>query len=118
MQTGKIMLVGALLGALLCAAPAQAAPSYTFTAEDVGFIDGGDQAGAAGRIAAMDDYVGAKTPVVRLDLFWSDVQACATCPPQWGRLDALVGAAAARGGRVLLILDYSTSWATGGCAGE
>jgi hypothetical protein len=114
MKTGMIALVGALLGALLVGAPAHAAPSYTFSAEDVGFIDGGGDDGAPARIAAMDDYVGAKTPVVRIDLFWSDVQDCATCPPKWGRLDTLVGAAAARGVRVLLILDYSTSWANGG----
>ena len=81
---------------------------YGFTSADVGFIDGGDAPGAPARIAAMDDYVGDRKPVVRIDLFWSDVQPCATCAPRWERLDALVDAAHRRGMRVRFTLADQT----------
>src|SRR5687768_4064942 len=83
---------------------------YVFTSADVGFIDGSDPAGRAGRIADMDAYVGAKKPIIRIDLFWDQVQPCATCPPNWTALDAMVDAAHAQGVRVLLILDYAVPW--------
>jgi len=91
---------------------------YMFTSDDVGFIDGGDAPDVPGRLAAMDDYVGDKKPIVRIDLFWNDVQPCPACPLEWSRLDALVDTANARGMRVLLILDYSASWANGGRDGS
>ena len=89
---------------------------YVFTSADVGFIDGSDPAGRAGRIADMDAYVGAKKPIIRIDLFWDQVQPCATCTPNWTALDAMVDAAYTQGVRVLLILDYAVPWANGGRA--
>lgn len=90
------------------------ADPYVFTSADVGFVDGADPAGAPDRLAAMDEYVGDKKPIVRIDLFWDQVQPCATCPLTWTRLDSLVNTAHDRGMRVLLILDYGVSWANGG----
>jgi hypothetical protein len=87
---------------------------YAFTSADVGFIDGSDAAGRPGRVAAMDAYVGDKKPILRLDLFWNDVQPARDASPNWTSLDGSVDAAYAQGVRVLLILDYSTPWANGG----
>ena len=119
--TIAVLTVGVLVGGDGPPADADPAPipdPYAFTSADVGFIDGGDAAGAPARIAAMDEYAGNKKPIVRIDLFWDDVQPCATCVPQWQRLDALVNAANQQGMRVLLILDYSVSWANGGRDGR
>ncbi|GAA2714098.1 hypothetical protein [Actinoplanes palleronii] len=92
---------------------ASVAPSYVFTSDDVGFADGGGPDNAVDRITAMDEYLGDKKPLLRLDLFWDDVQQCATCAPDWSDLDPRVDAAYERGARVLLVLDYSAPWANG-----
>ncbi|BCY07271.1 cellulase family glycosylhydrolase [Actinoplanes sp. L3-i22] len=97
------------------APPARAdADPYAFTSADVGFIDGADTEGRPDRIAAMDDYLGDKKPIIRLDLQWDQVQPTSDGAPNWQRLDQTVDAAYARGVRVLLILDYTPSWANGG----
>ncbi|MEU8661698.1 ricin-type beta-trefoil lectin domain protein [Actinoplanes philippinensis] len=114
-----------LIAALLVLpAPPAAAPvpipdPYVFTADDVGFADGGDADTSVGRIAAMDEYLGPKKPILRLDLFWELLQPQRGGPIDWnaGRLDDRVNAAHEQGVRVLLILDYAPSWA-GGHEGE
>ncbi|MDI6097112.1 RICIN domain-containing protein [Actinoplanes sp. NEAU-A12] len=110
--------VASLVAAALPVAAAAAEPvpisnPYVFTADDVGLIDGGDRAGAVGRIPEMDAYLGAKKPILRLDLFWNDVQPVEGGPMDWtvNRLDEQVDAAYEQGIRVLLILDYSAAWA-------
>jgi hypothetical protein len=70
------------------------------------FVDGGDRDGATDRIAAMDQYVGDKKPMIRLDLFWNDVQPTRDATPDFRAFDARVDAAYGQGVRVLLILDY------------
>src|SRR4051794_26932414 len=96
--------------------PVSIADPYSFSAADVGFVDGSDAAGRASRVAAMDAYVGDKKPIVRLDMFWNDVQPNRGDAPNWTKLDGYVDAAYQQGVRVLLILDYSAAWATGGHA--
>jgi hypothetical protein len=93
--------------------PADAAETPVFTSGDVGFTEGGSLAGLAGRLDAMDAYVGARKPMLRLDLNWATVQPSADAEPDFSALDTAVDAAAARGIRVLLILNYGTEW-TGG----
>ncbi|AGZ39342.1 hypothetical protein AFR_05265 [Actinoplanes friuliensis DSM 7358] len=93
--------------------PADAAETPVFTSGDVGFSEGGSLDGLAGRLDAMDAYVGDRKPMLRLDLNWSAVQPAATDEPRFTALDPVVDAAAARGIRVLLILNYGTTW-TGG----
>jgi hypothetical protein len=93
------------------AEPVPIADPYVFTSDDVGFADGSDPAGRVGRLAAMDEYVGDKSPIVRLDAFWNDVQKCKGCAFDWSPIDPTITAAHERGMRVLLILDYSAAWA-------
>ncbi|GIF17240.1 hypothetical protein [Actinoplanes teichomyceticus] len=98
------------------ASAAAAASPYTFTSDDVGFAEGGgngDDASSIDRITAMDEYLGDKKPIIRLDLLWDNVQKCSTCAPDWRALDPRVDAAYERGARVLLILDYAAPWANG-----
>jgi hypothetical protein len=87
---------------------------YTFTADDVGFAEGGAPTGLADRLDEMDTYLGAKKPIIRLDLEWWYVQDCAACALRWDKLDPIVDAAYARGSRVLIILAYGAPWANGG----
>ncbi|GAA2875409.1 hypothetical protein Acy02nite_76740 [Actinoplanes cyaneus] len=94
--------------------PAAVADPYVFTSADVGFSDGSDTEGRPERIAAMDDYLGEKKPIVRLDLQWDQVQPTRDGALNWQKLDQNIDAAYARGVRVLLILDYAPSWANGG----
>jgi hypothetical protein len=96
------------------AEPAPVADPYVFTSADVGFSDGSDTEGRPERIAAMDDYLGEKKPIVRLDLQWDQVQPTRDGALNWQKLDQNIDAAHARGVRVLLILDYTPSWANGG----
>jgi hypothetical protein len=114
--TGKLAALGAAL--VLAATPAvpaaaDTAPAAMFGSDDVGFVDGSDEAGRVARVADMVDYVSPKKPILRLDIFWDTVQACAACGFDWTRLDPVVDAAAAQGVRVLLILDYAAPWANG-----
>jgi hypothetical protein len=111
-------ILAATTALMVLTAPASAASTNTFDSADVGFIDGSDPAGRTDRVADMVSYLGGKKPIIRMDIFWNDVQACATCAFDWSRLDATVGAAAAQGARVLLILDYSATWANGGLDGR
>ncbi|GAB2599937.1 hypothetical protein Aab01nite_65820 [Paractinoplanes abujensis] len=109
-------------GAETAAAPsagvAAAADPYVFSRADVGFSEGAATTGLVGRLDAMDAYAGDRKPVLRLDLDWWGVQDCATCAPDFGRLDPIVDAANARDMRVLLILGYAPPWANGGHAGD
>ncbi|MFI5495875.1 hypothetical protein [Actinoplanes sp. NPDC051859] len=111
--TVLLLLIGAV-GVPAPVAPVPIADPYTFTSADVGFIDGGDLESRPGRIAAMDEYVGNKKPIIRVDLYWHEVQPSRHVAPNWTRLDGVVDAAYERGVRVLLILDYSAPWANGG----
>ncbi|MEV6596068.1 hypothetical protein AB0M36_04290 [Actinoplanes sp. NPDC051346] len=88
---------------------------YVFSSADVGFIEGGvDVQRRVDLIPVMDEYVGDKKPIIRIDLGWNFIQSCATCPVDWTELDRSVDAAYAQGMRVLLILGYAPSWANGG----
>lgn len=110
-----IITIGAMIRVpAVTADPTRAPDPHTFTSADVGFIDGGDPAGRPGRVAEMDAYLGDKKPIVRLDMFWNDVQPNRGTPPNWKILDDHVNAAYQQGARVLLILDYSATWANGG----
>lgn len=110
----RIVLAALLLAGLgAVTLPASAEP-VTFTKDDVGFSEGAATAGLVDRLDAMDAYVGAKKPMLRLDLDWWKVQDCATCPPDFAHLRPIVDAAHERGMPVLLILAYSPPWATGG----
>jgi hypothetical protein len=90
------------------------APAYNVG--DIGFAEGAGVADAdlPRRLDAMVAYVPGRSPFVRLDLDWWYVQDCRACAPRWDRLDPVVDQAAARGMRVLLILDYAPPWANGG----
>jgi hypothetical protein len=99
---------------LASADPVPIPAPYTFTSGDVGFSEGGAPTGLAGRLDEMDSYLGARKPIIRLDLEWWYVQDCATCALRWDKLDPTVDAAYDRGIRVLVILDYGAPWANGG----
>jgi hypothetical protein len=105
-----LAVVATLVSVML---PADAAEAPVYTDADVGFTEGGSLAGLADRLDAMDAYVGARKPMLRLDLNWANVQPAGDAEPDFTALDTVVDAAAARGIRVLLILDYGTAW-TGG----
>jgi hypothetical protein len=62
----------------------------------------------------MDTYLGARKPIIRLDLEWWYVQDCPACASRWDKLDPIVDAAHERGMRVLIILDYGAPRANGG----
>ncbi|WP_198029012.1 hypothetical protein [Actinoplanes sp. N902-109] len=85
-----------------------------FSSADVGFAEGAVTTGLAGRLDAMDAYVGDRKPIVRLDLDWQGVQPTAAATPDFRKLDPIVDAAHDKGIRVLLILAYSATWANGG----
>ncbi|MEV6304363.1 hypothetical protein AB0M02_33500 [Actinoplanes sp. NPDC051861] len=113
-RISALLLVSAAAVGVPSAAVGQVDDPYVFTSADVGFIDGGEQAGRPGRVVAMDDYLPDRKPIVRLDLSWDQIQPDEDVAPEWSRLDAHVDAAHARGMRVLLILDYTPAWANGG----
>ncbi|MBM2614762.1 hypothetical protein JIG36_04230 [Actinoplanes sp. LDG1-06] len=113
------LAAAATLAAVTRPADAETTPSpYVFTQADVGFSEGAATTGLVGRLDEMDAYVGDRKPVLRLDLDWWSVQSCATCAPDFGRLDPVVDAANSRGMRVLLILGYAPPWANGGHADD
>src|SRR6266536_412706 len=94
------------------------AGSGVFTSGDVGFAEGGIRASMVDEFDGMDAYVGAKKPIVRVDLNWGHVEEtpCPNpCPGgmQWDQIDPIVDAASARGMRVLVVLAYAPSWAAG-----
>ncbi|MEU4624869.1 hypothetical protein AB0G04_33470 [Actinoplanes sp. NPDC023801] len=96
------------------AASAAAVPDpYVFTSADVGFSDGSTEKSRPERVAAMDEYVGDKKPIIRLDLQWDKVEETEGVY-DWTKLDDTVDVAYAQGVRVLLILDYTPRWANGG----
>jgi len=95
------------------ARPAEAAAAPVFSSADFGFSEGGGRTDTAAFLDAMDEFVGDRKPIIRLDLNWWGVEGCKGCPLQWDQLDAVVDAAAARGIRVLLILNYAPPWANG-----
>lgn len=105
----------AVAGIAAVTVPASADPvPHSFGSADVGFAEGSATAGLVDRLDTMDEYVGAKKPILRLDLDWWKAQDCAACPPNFDHLRPIVDAANARGLPVLLILAYSPPWATGG----
>jgi len=113
--TVLIMALGAVDGRLPAFAdPVPIPDPYVFTSADVGFNDEVNPDIEAGRFAAMDDYVGDKKPIVRVDLYWNLVQPSRDVAPDWSRIDGEIDAAYEQGVRVLLVLDYSTPWANGG----
>ncbi|MBL7258508.1 hypothetical protein [Paractinoplanes lichenicola] len=116
-----VAALAAVLGLAAVTLPAgaeTAATPYVFSQADVGFSEGAATTGLVGRLDAMDAYVGDRKPVLRLDLDWWGVQDCANCAPDFGKLDAVVDAANARGIRVLLIIGYAPPWANGGHADD
>ena len=113
--TVLIMALGAVDGRLPAFAdPVPIPDPYVFTSADVGFNDEVNPDIEAGRFAAMDDYVGDKKPIVRVDLYWNLVQPSRDVAPDWSRIGGEIDAAYEQGVRVLLVLDYSTPWANGG----
>jgi hypothetical protein len=111
--TGAAALVVAV-GLATVGLRADAAVTPVYDNGVVGFSEGAGTAGLVGRLDRMDDYVGERKPMLRLDLNWWGVQGCDSCAPDFSTLDPVVDAAAARGIRVLLILTYAPPWANGG----
>src|SRR5262249_1277230 len=66
----------------------------------------------------MRSYLGGRSPIIRVDLNWAGVEPV-SCPGpcedglNWDQLDTVVNAANARDMRVLVVLAYAPSWATG-----
>jgi hypothetical protein len=91
----------------------------SFTAADVGFAEGSSLPVSLGpRLDAMVSFVSGRSPMLRVDLDWAGVQPCPTCALDWTRLDKIMTGAKVHGMRVLLILDYAPSWASGGHEGD
>jgi hypothetical protein len=95
-------------------------PATGFSATDIGFAEGIILPDSLDRrLDGMAGYVpGAAAPILRVDLDWWYIEDCRGCALRWDRLDAAVGGAAARGMRVLLVLDYAPPWANGGHADD
>lgn len=93
--------------------------SQVFSSADVGFAEGGIQPDHVERLDGMDEYVGAKKPIVRVDLTWELLER-ESCPGvcedglEWSTIDEVVNAANRRGIRVLMMLGYAPPWANGG----
>jgi len=132
MQRSTRWRAGILAAALVAAealtppALAQEVPppqSFTWTNEDVGFAESIYQkVDPAPRLQREDEYVGDKKPTIRVDLdwYWLEQTSCegpCTDRLDWRGIDKTVNAAHKLGIRVLLILDYSPSWANGGHTG-
>ena len=122
-----------LVGLAVAVALASAAPVVgvgtaraavpVYSTVDTGFAEGGGIADAdldrrLDGIAAFAPPVPGRSTFVRVDLDWWYVQSCAGCPPRWDRLDPVVAGAAARGLKVLVVLDYGPPWANGGHADD
>jgi hypothetical protein len=68
---------------------------------------------------SLDDAVALGVGWLRVDLSWDEIQHQSPAVPDWSAFDRLVDAAAARGLRVLPILDRTPPWARpAGCGSD
>jgi polysaccharide biosynthesis protein PslG len=92
--------------------------SSVFSSTDVGFSEGGIRTSMVDKFDGMRAYLGDRPPIVRVDLNWPGVEPV-SCPGpcdaglNWDQIDTVVDAANARDMRVLVVLAYAPSWATG-----
>ncbi|MEY2569999.1 MAG: polysaccharide biosynthesis protein PslG, partial [Acidimicrobiaceae bacterium] len=95
---------------------AKASTTGTF-GDSTGYSPGGGFVweSTADRNADLDSVVSSGGSWIRIDLSWSQVEGTKGTYG-WSPFDNAVNAATARGIRVLLILDYAPTWATG-CSG-
>ncbi|MFD3703345.1 hypothetical protein ACFWUP_09380 [Nocardia sp. NPDC058658] len=84
-------------------AHSQTAP---FSSADIGFAEGsGSGTEIAARLPAIQSAASPKAPILRLDLDWWYVEHSPGAALRWDRLDPVVDEAAARGMKVLLVVD-------------
>jgi hypothetical protein len=109
-------LVLAGVPAVLASAGTTVSAAAAYTSHDFGFAEGAGIAGAdlGQRLDGIAAYGAGQAPFVRTDLDWWGMQPCAGCAIDWSKLDTIVDGAAARGLRVVLILDAAPPWANGG----
>ncbi len=111
-----------LMGLTLTVAPVRGDDQHTlattFTSADVGFAEGGIRTSMVEKFDGMRAYLGTKAPIIRVDLDWAGLEP-QSCPGpcdgglDWAKVDTVVNAANSRDIRVLVVLAYAPSWATG-----